>query len=111
MTEDERRNRNPAVEIARATLEAIERDHPKVTAAELRLHRVYVIHSPKHICTLNYMGVRPVMHPVSLDVVEAHHFHGPRANLDVYLVAKPDGSFEDAAGTRLTVRLWTGEDA
>lgn len=111
MTEDERRNRNPAPEFAPTTLEAVEREHPQVTAAELELHRVYVVQSAKNIATLNYMGKKPALHPVTLDTVLVHHFHGPRVHLDVYLAAQPDGTFTDATGTRLIVRRWTGPDA
>lgn len=110
MIEDERRNRNPAVEIERTTLDAIEAEHPRVMASELELHRVYVIQSAKHICTFNYMGTRHVLDPVTLDVIFAHHFHGPRANLDIDILAKSDGSFTDGTGTRLTVRRWMGAD-
>ena len=82
-----------------------------MTAAELELHRVYVVQSAKHITTLNYMGPTLALDPVTLDTVKVHHFHGPRAALDVYLAARPDGSFTDAVGTRITIRKWTGEDA
>ena len=110
MTDEERRNRNPAVEIVRTTPAEFEK-HPVVTAAGLELHRVYVVQSAKLVTTLNYMGKVPLLDPVSLDVIVTHHFHGPRANLDVYLAAMPDGSFTDAVGTRITVRRWMGEDA
>ena len=108
MTDDERRNRNPAIEVVRTT--EIEK-HPVVTAAELEKHRVYAIQSARYVTTMNYMGATLAMHPVTLDTVKVHHFHGPRARLDVFLAAQPDGSFTDATGTRLTVRRWTGEDA
>jgi hypothetical protein len=106
MTEDERRNRNPAPETVATTLEA----HLIVRASELELHRVYIVQSARHIVTLNYMGSQWSLHPVTLDTVKTHHFHGPRVGLDVYLLANPDGSFADAEGTRLTVRRWTGAD-
>jgi hypothetical protein len=113
VTEDERRNRNPAVEKVRDLVE----NHPVVTAAELELHHVFlleskgwVLESKRWVVTLNYMGTRHLIHPVTFDTVAAHHFHGPRANLDVFLTAKPNGKFEDAVGTEITVRRWTGAD-
>lgn len=109
MTEEERRNRNPAVEIVRTPLAELEK-HPIVTAQELELHKVYVVQGARNIATLNYMGKRRLLHPITFDVVVTYHFHGPRANLNVYLAAVSDGSFTDAEGTRITVRRWTGAD-
>jgi hypothetical protein len=110
MTEDERRNRNPAPEFTEIKTPADLEVHPIVRASELELHRVYVVQSARHIVTLNYMGAAWTLHPVTLDTVKTHHFHGPPVGLDVYLVAKSDGSFSDAEGTRLTVRRWMGKD-
>ena len=110
MTDEERKNRNPAVEAVRTTLEELEATHPVVTASELELHKVYIIQSIRHIVTLNYMGSGLAMHPITLDTMKIHHFHGPRAGLDVFIAACPDGSFTDASGTRLTVRKWMGDD-
>lgn len=110
MTDEERRNRNPKVEVVRTSLTEIEAEHPRVTSAELEIHRVYLLQSARNISTLNYMGRRHLLHPVTLDAVTTHHFHGPRAALDVFLVANPDGSFSDAVGTRITVRRYTGTD-
>lgn len=84
---------------------------PLVAAAQLELHRVYVVASDRHITTLNYMGRTHKLHPVTFDSVTVHHFHGPRVGLDVYLAAVGDGRYTDASGTKITVRLWTGADA
>ena len=95
-------------EIVRTTKEEIEA-MPAVSAAQLELHGVYVIQSPRHLATMNYMGKKNALHPVTLDAVVVHHFQGPRIRLDVFLMAV-DGHFTDADGTKLTVRRWTGED-
>jgi len=110
MTEDERKNRNPAVEVVRTTLAEIEA-MPAVTAAQLELNRVYVIQGARNIATLNYGGATLGIHPVTLDAMKLHHFFGPRMGLHVFLAAREDGSFTDVDGTRIVVRLWTGEDA
>jgi hypothetical protein len=109
MTDEERRNRNPAIEVVRTTFAEIE-THPIVTAADLEPHKVYVVQSARNIATLNYMGKGRSLHPVTFDLIATHHFHGPRAGLNVFLAAQPDGSFTDAEGTRITIRRWTGED-
>ena len=110
MTEEERKNRNPAPERVRLTLAEIEA-MPLVAAAQLERHRVYVVASARYVTTLNYMGVTHAIHPLTLDTVTVHHFHGPRVGLDVFLAAVGDGQYTDAEGTRITVRRWTGEDA
>ena len=109
MTDEERKNRNPAVEVVRTTLAQIEA-MPIVTAAELEMHKVYVLQSARHIATLNYAGATLALNPVTLDTVCVHHFHGPRIPIDVFIHAQPDGSFADAVGTRITVRRWMGAD-
>lgn len=110
MTEDERRNRNPKMEVVRTTRAEIEA-MPAVGVADLEMHRVYVVQSEKHITTLNYLGATHLFDVQVMDVVRVHHFHGPRVGMDIYLAARPDGSWRDAVGTRITVRKWTGEDA
>ncbi len=107
MTEEERRNRNPAVEALRFVAE----EHPAVTGSELELHRVYVLQSARFAATLNYVGHDCAFNLGSREFVDLHHFHGPRVNIDVFLRAMPDGSFQDAKGHRVTVRRWTGPDA
>jgi hypothetical protein len=109
MTDEERRNRNPAVEVVPITLAEIEA-MPIVRAAELELRKVYVIQTARHVATLNYMGTTLKMNPVTLDTVKVHHFHAPRIPLNVFIHATPDGSFADAVGTRITIRRWMGED-
>jgi len=110
LTDDERRNRNPAVErmtITRAEIEAM----PPVAAADLEEFRVYVLQSARNITTMNYKGRTAAIHPYTFDTVLVHHFHGPRANVDVFLAAVGGGQYTDAHGTKITVRLWTGADA
>lgn len=107
MTDEERKNRNPKPEVEAVPDIEI---YPRVTADDLELHRVYVVQGQRFVTTLNYMGRRVLLHPVTLDAVLTHHFHGPRANLNVFLAAKDDGTFTDAVGTRIVVRRYTGAD-
>jgi hypothetical protein len=112
MTDEERRNRNPKPETERTTLAEVEANHPQVMSpSELELHQVYVIQSAKYISTWNYVGVRHLMHAVTLDAVVVHCFHAPRVNADACFEAKPDGTYRDAVGTRIVIRKWTGKDA
>jgi hypothetical protein len=107
MTEDERSNRNPAIEVAPFDPSA----HPVVRAAELERFHVYILESARYASTWNYIGVVHTLHPVTLDAVPAYHFEGPRADLNVFLLSMPDGSFSDLAGTRIVIRRYIGEDA
>lgn len=101
------------VEVDEVTQAEIESAHPLVAARELRLNHVYVLHSERHrtvYFTLNYGGSRHLPHPVTLDTVRAHLFHGERVSAGLILIANPDGSFSDFKGTRITVRRYIGTD-
>ena len=107
MTEDERKNRNPAPEVARYNPD----DHPPVTASELELHRVYVLEGPRRVATMNYMGLGPSLDTRTWQPCMTHQFRAPRIGLDVFLMENEDGSLRDGDGNRITLRRWTGPDA
>lgn len=106
MTDDERKNRNPAPEITTVELE----DCPELHVADLELHRVYILQGERVVCTLNYMGKTLSLHPFTLDTIMTHHFHGPRVNVNVFLQAQPDGTLKDAEGHKVTIRRYAGPD-
>lgn len=107
MTEDERRNRNPAPEWGRVNLT----DHPEVRAHELELNRVYLLHRGDMGMTMNYAGKMQLMNKRTLETVMAHCFYGPRNLSSIALMAEADGTLHDDSGKKVTVRRYTGPDA
>jgi hypothetical protein len=111
VTDDERRNRNPAVEYfptTRAEIEAL----PELHVADLELHRVYILQSARHIVTMNYMGKVQALHAETGDVVVCHQFHGPRVGITVNLVARNGCLYTGRMGDeKITLRKFTGPDA
>lgn len=106
MTDDERRNRNPAPEACSLPIQ----DCPELRTADLELHKVYILQGPARAASLNYMGKRLSRDPRTLDTVMTYHFHGPRVGLHVFLKAGPEGSLQDADGNKITLRKYTGPD-
>ena len=105
MTDDERKNRNPAPEVGTYDLA----ECPELLASDLELHRVYILQGQRYAASLNYMGKVHALDPVSLDTIVCHHFHGPRVGINVYLRASPDGTLH--AGTeKITLRRYSGPD-
>lgn len=104
------------VEVVQVSQGEVESEHPLVTARELELNHVYVLHSETRrtfYMTMNYHGSRHMIHPFTLDAVVGHLFGGERANTGMHgvvMMANPDGSFSDFKGTRVTVRRYTGSD-
>ncbi len=108
MTDDERANRNPAVEVYPLKLA----DCPEIHADKLEADRVYIVESEKGVfVSLNYMGKGPVLDPRTLDVCVAHCFYGPRANLRVAFLPQPDGTLADGEGHIVRIREYNGPDA
>jgi hypothetical protein len=56
------------------------------------------------------MGEVWSLDPRTLQPIRTHHFHGPRANVDVCLLAHPDGTLHDAEH-KVTLLRYTGPDA
>lgn len=101
MTDEERKNRNPAPEMGTFDVD----ECPEVFIKDLEVGRVYILQG-KRAVTLNYMG--------SFDVgVIAYVFAGMRAELVVSLCERPDksGTLEDGRGVKVTIRKYTGPDA
>lgn len=107
MTDDERMNRNPAVEIVAVKLG----DCPELKASDLVPNHVYILHSPRYCASLNYLGKVHALDPRTLDAIVLHHFFAPRIGLNTHLHARPDGALEDQSGTRIVIRKYTGPDA
>lgn len=106
MTEEERRNRNPAIESSPFDPEA----HPVVKVTELRKYGVYILQSDRHVITVNYLGQRLALDPIELNIVIAHIFAAPRAGVEFAMLANDDGSVRDLEGNRIVLRFFTGED-
>ncbi len=105
MTDEERKNRNPAVEYDTFR----EEDHPEVHADNLGSGHVYILQGPKHAASLNYMGLKVTR--VGSSNIEAHVFYGPRVNVTITLRQRPDGALEDGDGNKITIREYRGPDA
>ena len=60
------------------------------------------------IATLNYMGSRIMLHPQTLDAVRLHHFHGPRADVNVFLAQVGDGFGDLDGDTPVIIREYRG---
>jgi hypothetical protein len=105
MTEDERRDRNPAPEVGSLKLA----ECPELRVDDLVLHRVYILHGSRMAGTFNYMGVQPTLDPVSLDTMMCHAFFGPRIGLKVALLAR-DGYLYAGDGQKITLRKYSGAD-
>lgn len=109
MTDDERANRNPAVEISSMTgaeLTAM----PRVAFWELQLFHVYVLQSPKHLVTMNFMGLENGLDPATMMPVVAARFSAPRIELEVLFELQPSGALVTGDGTEIIVREYTGTD-
>lgn len=109
MTDEERKNRNPPVEVVVTTWGEIEACR-ELHCMDLEPQRVYILQGKAHVATLNYAGQGVVVDPHG-DPVTIHRFYGPRAGVFVYLRERPDGTVEDGEGTKITLREYTGEDA
>jgi len=107
MTEDERKNRNPAPEMMRFDAAGLK----ELNLSDLVVHHVYVLHQVKYAATLNYMGT--VVDPADGAVAYHFHAHAPRLPLDVFLRARPsgDGTLEDGRGVKVTIYAYEGPDA
>lgn len=112
MTDDERRNRNPDVEVCRITQAEIDAFPLIDDWHKLRVHQVYVLISAHVVATFNYRGMSLGLDAATLLFCEACHFRGPRANLDVFLRPMPDGTLQDGVtGETIVVREYQGPDA
>ena len=109
MTDEERRNRNPKVETTTMNREDFEKI-PEVRTADLELRRAYILEGPRVVATFNYMGKERTINPVTLDAVMAYRFRGPRANINIALLAAPDGTLMDLEGHKITIRKYEGPD-
>lgn len=107
MTDEERKYRNPAPEVAKFSYE----ECPEIRVGDLELHRVYIVQGTKLAASFNYAGKTPSINPITLDAVVVHRFHGPRINYDVMLLGMPDGTFQTGDGEKVIVRKYSGADA
>jgi hypothetical protein len=121
VTEEERKNRNPAIE----RIELKREDLRELHICDLEQFKVYILSGRSQAATMNYMGTVPTMNYMgtvptmnymgSADgwVGTGYHFHGPRANVNAILRSRPDGSgtLEDGAGVKITIYEYTGPDA
>lgn len=111
MTDDERRNRNPAPELHSMSAEDFEANCPELHVADLKLTHVYILEGERLIASFNYLGKRPVLDPASLDTVVCHAFGGPRTGALVYLQARADGCLYAGDGKKIKLRKYSGPDA
>lgn len=102
------RNRQLPVEIERTADLSL---YPPIPLSELSYGHVYVLESPRFVVTMNYIGTVPIRHPQTGEPTLCWHFHGPRVAAHIHLLKDPSGSLTDLAGTKITLRRYTGEDA
>jgi len=107
MTDEERKNRNPAPEVDTFRYE----DCPELHIGDLELNHVYILQGSGFVASWNYIGKVRITNPVTLDVATIYRFHGPRVNLTVGLMGMPDGTLQDGSGQKITLRRYSGPDA
>ncbi len=107
MTDEERRNRNPAPEF----LPYNPAEHPEMRVSDLEQYKVYILEGNSIVASMNYMGQVPAFNLVTLQPVVAYLFDAPRAGIEVTLLATPEGTLVDTEGHKITLRKFTGPDA
>lgn len=106
MTDEERKNRNPAPETLRVRLA----DCPEIPVGELEMNRVYILQTKSFAASLNFVGTQITQNPITLDAERAYKFYGPRIDMRVALRLHPDGCLQDLEGNRITLRKYNGPD-
>jgi hypothetical protein len=100
MTEEERKNRNPAPEKMEMNRETLRELH----ISDLERYKVYILAGKRNAATMNYFGCLASV---------IYVFRGPRVHLSVFLRerANEPGALEDGEGNKVTIYAYEGPDA
>lgn len=105
MTDEERKNRNPAPEMYRTNFD----EAPELLIKDLEPGRVYILLGEQRpvAVTFNYIGSFQVFGRT------AYRFAAPRIRMMLVLFERPDdpGALEDGRGIKVTILKYTGPDA